>query len=86
MNPILNSFQKTFHNYHIQYELIELFFHSMEMDLKSTAYDTDTYEKYILGSAEVVGLMCLHVFTEKNREIRRIEAIRDEAGFRFSKG
>jgi 15-cis-phytoene synthase len=68
VNPILNSFQKTFHNYNIQYELIELFFQSMEMDLKKITYDTDTYEKYILGSAEVVGLMCLHVFTEKNAE------------------
>jgi 15-cis-phytoene synthase len=68
LNPILNSFQKTFHNYNIQYELIELFFQSMEMDLKRTIYDTDSYEKYILGSAEVVGLMCLHVFTEKDRE------------------
>src|SRR5450631_2406183 len=36
VNPILNSFQKTFHNYNIQYELIELFFQSMEMDLKRT--------------------------------------------------
>lgn len=68
LNPILNSFQKTYHNYNIQYELIELFFQSMEMDLKRTIYDTDSYEKYILGSAEVVGLMCLHVFTEKNME------------------
>ena len=67
VNPILNSFQKTFHKYHIQYELIELFFQSMEMDLKRINYDAVTYEKYILGSAEVVGLMCLHVFTENNK-------------------
>jgi phytoene/squalene synthetase len=40
----------------------------MEMDLKRINYDADKYEKYILGSAEVVGLMCLHVFTENNRE------------------
>jgi 15-cis-phytoene synthase len=68
VNPILNSFQQTFHKYQIQYEWIELFFQSMEMDLKRTLYDRDNYEKYILGSAEVVGLMCLHVFTENNRE------------------
>ena len=68
VNPILNSFQKTFHKYDIQYEWIELFFQSMEMDLKRINYDRDNYEKYILGSAEVVGLMCLHVFTENNRE------------------
>jgi 15-cis-phytoene synthase len=69
VNPILNSFQKTFHNYNIHYELIELFFQSMEMDLNKINYDTTTYEKYILGSAEVVGLMCLHVFTENNKKI-----------------
>ena len=68
VNPILNSFQKTFHKYNIQYEWIDLFFQSMEMDLKRTIYDKDNYEKYILGSAEVVGLMCLHVFTENNRD------------------
>jgi len=66
VNPILNSFQQTFHRYNIQYELIELFFQSMEMDLQKITYDMNTYEKYILGSAEVVGLMCLHVFTENN--------------------
>lgn len=69
VNPILNSFQKTVHRYHIQYELIDLFFKSMEMDLERLQYDRVTYEQYILGSAEVVGLMCLHVFTEKNKEV-----------------
>src|SRR5450631_1230649 len=68
VNPILNSFQKTVHDYNIQYELIEVFFQSMEMDLKKISYDDKTYEQYILGSAEVVGLMCLHVFTENNKE------------------
>ena len=68
VNPILNSFQKTVNRYNIQYELIELFFQSMEMDLRRIDYDKDKYEQYILGSAEVVGLMCLHVFTEKNKK------------------
>ena len=65
-NPILNSFQKTVHSYKIQYELIEIFFQSMEMDLEQINYNKDKYEQYILGSAEAVGLMCLHVFTENN--------------------
>ncbi len=68
VNPILNSFQHTVHRYHIKYDLIDLFFKSMEMDLKKMDYSLDTYEQYILGSAEVVGLMCLHVFTEKNKK------------------
>ena len=37
------------------------------MDLEKTNYSKDKYEQYILGSAEVVGLMCLHVFTEGNK-------------------
>jgi phytoene/squalene synthetase len=68
VNPILNSFQYTVHRYQIDYELIELFFQSMEMDLQRLDYNLKTYEQYILGSAEVVGLMCLHVFTERNKK------------------
>ncbi len=69
LNPILNSFQKVVHDYSINKELIEAFLYSMEMDLKNTAYDQKGYENYILGSAEVVGLMCLKVFTENNRDL-----------------
>ena len=36
----------------------------MEMDLEKVEYDQKKYEQYILGSAEVVGLMCLRVFCE----------------------
>lgn len=62
LNPILNSFQHTVNEYHIDHHLIEAFFHSMELDLDRTAYDQLGYEAYIYGSAEVVGLMCLYVF------------------------
>lgn len=64
LNPILNSFQQAFHQYNICSDLVETFMRSMEMDLVITDYTTEKYELYILGSAEVVGLMCLHVFTE----------------------
>lgn len=66
LNPILNSFQKTANEYGIDKELINLFLNSMEMDLDHHFYTQDKYEKYVLGSAEVVGLMCLRVFTEGN--------------------
>ncbi len=69
LNPILNSFQKVVNDYSIDRELIEAFLHSMEMDLNKTTYDKSGYDKYILGSAEVVGLMCLKVFTENNTEM-----------------
>ena len=68
LNPILNSFQKTVNEYRIDPQLIEAFFHSMEMDLSRTSYNQEGYEEYIYGSAEVVGLMCLYVFCEGNKE------------------
>jgi phytoene synthase len=66
LNPILNSFQQTVKKYHVNHDLIHAFFTSMESDLTEVAYDRQGYEAYIYGSAEVVGLMCLHVFCEGN--------------------
>jgi phytoene/squalene synthetase len=62
-NPILNSFQEVVHQYDIDMQLIDTFLQSMEMDLQKVDYTDEKYQQYILGSAEVVGLMCLHVFT-----------------------
>lgn len=67
-NPILNAFQEVVHQYDIDLELIETFLASMEMDLQKVDYNDEKYQRYILGSAEVVGLMCLHVFTERNKQ------------------
>lgn len=63
LNPILHSFQETVRKYNIEWELIDRFLKSMEMDLSEIEYNQMLFEDYILGSAEVVGLMCLHVFT-----------------------
>jgi phytoene/squalene synthetase len=41
----------------------------MEMDLHQADYSRTLYDRYILGSAEVVGLMCLRVFTEENKNL-----------------
>jgi phytoene/squalene synthetase len=68
LNPILNSFQQTVNEYQIPHELITTFLRSMEMDLDKSAYSQESYEEYILGSAEVVGLMCLKIFVEGNEE------------------
>lgn len=64
LNPVLNSFQSVVRYYGIERELIECFLHSMAMDLGLHTHDQASYCDYILGSAEVVGLMCLRVFTE----------------------
>lgn len=62
LNPILNSFQKTVHQFGIEEKLYDQFLKSMEMDLNLTSYDQSGISEYILGSAEVVGLMTLRVF------------------------
>lgn len=69
LNPILNSFQHTVHRFKIDPSLIELFLQSMEMDLSRIKYDRETFEEYVLGSAQVVGLMCLKVFCKGDRSM-----------------
>lgn len=65
-NPILHSFQKTVREYKIETELINAFLKSMEMDLSISSHEKQSYDEYINGSAEVVGLMCLRVFVQNN--------------------
>jgi 15-cis-phytoene synthase len=69
LNPILNSFQRAVHQYNIDLELIKTFLKSMEMDLQKLDYTPEKYQQYILGSAEVVGLMCLQIFTEGDQKM-----------------
>ncbi|HMR43244.1 MAG TPA: phytoene/squalene synthase family protein [Saprospiraceae bacterium] len=64
LNPILQSFQETVRQYNIEWELVDAFLRSMEMDLAHSTYEQSKYDEYIYGSAEVVGLMCLRVFCE----------------------
>jgi phytoene/squalene synthetase len=68
LNAVLNSFQLTVNKYKIDRDLIEKFFRSMEMDLTPIEYTQELYEEYILGSAEVVGLMCLKIFVYGDEE------------------
>jgi len=69
LNPILNSFQHTVRQYGVERELIDTFLESMEMDLTRQTYSQHSYERYILGSAEVVGLMCLRVFCNGDKAL-----------------
>jgi len=65
LNPILNSFQHTVNKYSIPKDLINSFLESMKMDLEKKEYNSvEEYRKYIYGSADVVGLMCLKVFVK----------------------
>jgi phytoene/squalene synthetase len=68
LNPILNAFQEVVHRFDMM-DLVIPFLKSMRMDLHKTEYLTKSeYEEYIFGSADVVGLMCLLVFVEGDRD------------------
>lgn len=62
LNPVLDAFAQTVWKYEIGIDLIDAFLDSMAMDLRQISYAQNSYETYIYGSAEVVGLMCLRVF------------------------
>lgn len=70
-NPVLYAFQSAVNKYGIDRELIEAFLDSMEMDLTESSYERTLYDKYIYGSAEVVGLMCLKVFCNGREDYYR---------------
>ena len=69
LNPVLHSFQNVVNKYNIERDLIDAFLDSMEMDLNLNAYEDNLYQKYIYGSAEVVGLMCLRVFVNGDDQL-----------------
>jgi len=77
LNPILHRFQLTYRKYNIGHDLVEAFFNSMEMDLSKQEYDAAAYQNYIYGSAEVVGLMCLHIFCDGDKD--KYEQLRPSA-------
>ena len=78
LNPILNSFQNTFHTYNIDKKLVDAFLRSMRMDLYKKEYLTvEEYKEYIYGSADVVGLMCLKVFV--NGDETKYNQLKDSA-------
>ncbi len=68
INPIINSFQKVYHEYQIDYDLVQAFINSMKSDLENKIYSKELFNNYIYGSAEVVGLMCLKIFVNGDHE------------------
>ncbi len=86
LNPILNSFQDSVKKYGIDEALIWHFLYSMEMDLEPVKYTSKEYEQYIYGSAEVVGLMCLQVFTEgRKSQYEELKPYAQKLGSAFQK-
>jgi phytoene synthase len=61
-NLVVHAFALTASETGFGRDLIEPFFWSMRQDLTVQEYDQAGFERYVYGSAEVVGLMCLAAF------------------------
>lgn len=86
LNPILHAFQQVFHQYSLDKKHVDLFLQSMEWDLNRANYDRMGFEQYIVGSAEVVGLMCLKVFVNGDQaEYDRLRPFAERLGAAFQK-
>ena len=86
LNPVLHAFQDVVNKYQIDHGLIDSFLESMRMDLDKTIYDSADLNKYIYGSAEVVGLMCLKVFLNgDSQEFDRLKPYACALGAAFQK-
>lgn len=69
-NPVVHAFARTAARVGITEAEIDPFFESMATDLAVTEHDRASYERYVFGSAEVVGIMCLRVFLNADRPAR----------------
>lgn len=86
LNPVLNGFQLTVKQYDITHDLIDHFLASMETDLQKSNHNEVSFNNYIFGSAEVVGLMCLKVFTEGDvNAYERLKHAAQKLGSAFQK-
>lgn len=86
LNPVLQAFQQVVNEYDIEHHLIHAFLDSMYMDLEFVNYNKSMLDKYIYGSAEVVGLMCLHVFVDGDKAVyNRLKDSAQRLGSAFQK-
>ena len=61
-NLVVHAFAQTARATGFGVELTRPFFASMRADLSETEHDEASFDLYVYGSAEVVGLMCLKAF------------------------
>jgi len=87
LNPILHSFQLVVKKYNIPYQYIDAFLASMKYDLEKKYYENKLdADAYIYGSADVVGLMCLRVFTDGDEtEFNKLKKPAMKLGSAFQK-
>lgn len=61
-DPVVHSYAITARRCGFQREQLVAFFDSMRADLNQREYSASELAKYIYGSAEVIGLLCVRVF------------------------
>ncbi|EYT65352.1 bifunctional protein phytoene desaturase/synthetase [Dietzia sp. UCD-THP] len=61
-DPVTHAFADTARRFGIGARLIDPFYNSMEADLEVTEHTEESLRRYIHGSAEVIGEMCLRTF------------------------
>lgn len=66
-NPALHAFAHTARTCGIDPEHLRAFFTSMRADLTPGVHTRTSREEYVFGSAEVIGLMCLSIFTYRKQ-------------------
>lgn len=85
-NPVIHAFCRVVRRYRIDDSLVRAFLESMRMDLHRNRYTEDELGEYIFGSAEVVGLICLQIFVQGDRErYRQLEPYARRLGAAFQK-
>ncbi|MET4583849.1 phytoene synthase [Conyzicola nivalis] len=63
-NLVVHAFALTARETGFGTEYTAPFFESMRTDLTATEHDRESFDAYVYGSAEVVGLMCLRAFLQ----------------------
>ncbi|MGO1487990.1 MAG: phytoene/squalene synthase family protein [Arachnia sp.] len=61
-NMVVHAFADVARRTGMPLEVVTPFFTSMRTDLSLSVHDDDSFEEYVYGSAEVVGLMCVYAF------------------------
>jgi phytoene synthase len=84
-NLIVQAFAITAIEVSIDKQLLEPFFASMRRDITQSAYSDTDIDTYIYGSAEVVGLMCLKVFTADTQQYEQLKPGAQALGSAFQK-
>jgi len=86
-NLVVHAFALTARDVSFGSELTAPFFESMRMDLNQKVHDQESFDRYVYGSAEVVGLMCLRAFLHEEpvTDLPRLETGARALGAAFQK-